>query len=402
MKLVKASQIPIVSASLQKLLREIAPQCPIANIIQLGLNRDCYRPAISTWQYHFGIFNPEPIGNHFSFREKENMVSYCPTGRTQQMNDEGTWKRDGRVEMKPAKFLRAMLHPRLAKRFKDHQFAQFSEKFRAAESSLHVTFQYVEFESGYDSTNHQADSPAECDSCMRDENVGPFYRAYGAQCLVAVNKKGIYLGRAIVWPAVHGIVTGASVQFMDRVYAESPETAELFFQYAAANGIYRKKSQNSSNKTGFIAPDGSCVTTRAATIDLAEGKNLNSVSFWPYCDTFQWMDPDTAELKNCGNYGDSELDNTDGEITENSGQLCEDGNRYPEDECVYVTGHGYYHQDSDDIVGCADGEYRLRDDCFYCERNDEHYPNSEGYAVEIRRNGRTETIYIHEDHVSRL
>lgn len=399
MKLVKASQLPIVSASLQKLLREIAPQCPIANIIQLGLWKTRFRPSKSDDELHLGIFNPEPIGNYFSFRERENMVSYCPTGRTQLINDDGTWKRDGRVEMKPAKFLRAMLHPRLAKRFKDHQFAQFSEKFRAAESSLHVTFRYVEFEYGYDSENHKDGSPAECDSCMRDENVGPFYRAYGAQCLVAVNKEGIYLGRAIVWPAVHGIVTGTSVQFMDRVYADSPETAELFFQYAASNGIYRKQSQNSGNKSGFVAPNGDLISSSRATIDLAPGKSLRDVEFWPYCDTFQWMNPYTKELNNCGNDGDSELDNTDGEITENPGRLCEDGNSYPEDECVYVTGIGYYHQDSDEIVCCEDGEYRMMDDCFCCHRSGEWHPNADGYSVQISRN---ETITIHRDYVDTL
>lgn len=337
------------------------------------------------------LFNPSPDGDYFSFREKKGLISFMPKNREQEINEDGTWKRAGRMEMKPAKWARALLHPRLARRFKDHAFAKFAERFAARELAGELDFEFVSFERGYNGDHFQHG----IDSCMWGENVGPFYRLYGCKCLVATERgSGTHVGRAIYWPKVHGLDPSGPVAFLDRVYAIAPDIAEMMLNHAREQGWWTKRRQSRDSKRDFVATDGVTHYAKKCTVsrDL-QGR----VDFYPYLDTFTYMDESDGQLSNEENIGWAGLDHTDGDFTR-GGVRCEDGETRPEDECVNIDG-SWYSRDDDSIVYCEDCEYRLRDECFCCHRSFGWYPNEDGYQVEIARD---ETITIHRNYVDRL
>lgn len=54
---------------------------------------------------------------------------------------------------------------------------------------------------------------------------------------------------------------------------------------------------------------------------------------------------------------------------------CEDGAYRKEEDCVYIDGEGYYAYDDDDIVQCADEEWRLRRNCWEDAHSEQWYPD---------------------------
>ena len=364
----------ILSSSLKNLILDLSNSSPCCKMVQRALDR------ISVCK-KTRLLNPELIGNYFTLRENEGQITYMPRGREQQFSDSGSWKREGRQGMKPAKWLRSILNPRLSKRINDSLFADFATKFKAEETAGKMSFEFVSFSEAYRRDNFKPGIT----SCMWDEDISPFYECFPCRALVCEDGRGKYHGRAIVWDKVSGLDT----PLMDRVYSTSPEIEELFFQYAASNGITRKRGQNASCFSQFISPDGSELYKSSDSLRVTPDSRLSSVDFWPYLDTFRSM-IESGEIFNSGNEDGASylLDHTDGERTEidqNEGKtLCADGEWYDEDECVYV-GSEYHHQDSDDIV--------------VCNRSDEYILRSDAYCVEM--GGRIGTIYIHEDYVGR-
>ena len=309
MKLKKPDVLPVISESLRTLMGKMADDgCPIARTITDALSRThryggnhpavqgdydrlhCHRQ--NAWAY--AIFNPSPIGSHFSYREKEGMISYCPKGRYQEVAEFGAWKREGRVEIKPAKFVRALLHPRLAKRYKDHQFAKFAERFSHREQEGKLSFSFESFEDGYDEARYPG---GKIDSCMWGKNVGPFYRSYNAKCLVAKDGTGAFVARAVFWPSVK--IDGQYVPVLDRIYAESPDITEAMISHARESGYWRKVKQSRMEKEWWMKPDGT-TTFRTATIEQV--KNFTG-SFYPYMDTFSYYDVKNGWLYSYDNPG---------------------------------------------------------------------------------------------------
>lgn len=363
-----------ISNSLRTLLQDLAQDTPCCRLVNRAL-----------WRIKVGkksrLLNPSPMGDYFTLRESEGLITYMPAGRTQQINADGSWKREGRQGIKPAKWLRAVLAPRLAKRIPDHVFADFATKFRASEDAGKITFEFVTFAEAYNESNFH---DGKIQSCMWGEPVAAFYECFPCRVLVARDAKQ-FRGRAIVWDTVHGL----AMPLMDRVYADSPEVQEAFFRHAAEQGWTRKAQQNNTCFTLFTSPSGDGVTCRADTLYIKPTSDLGDVEFWPYMDTFRAMSDcgrcynsankdGAAYILDCTNGDREEVDNHEGEV------LCADGE----------------WRDGDNVV-CVDGEYYAYDDedVVYCHRSQEHIMRSDAYEVDM--GGRIGTVYVHEDYVNR-
>lgn len=324
----------------------------------------------------------ELIGDYFSFRESSGMISYMPKGRTQEVNADGTWRRAGRVAIKPAKWLKSMLNPRLAARIKDHFYSQFDVALKADEAANAMTFDFVTFEHAYDSDNYLH----EFDSCMWGSDVGPFYRALGAKALVAKDASGHLRGRAVFWPEVFISGHSKAIQFMDRVYADRPFVTELFLQHAQSQGWHYKVLQSAGAREGVMTPEGDELTCEMSVV---AHKKLINFDFYPYMDTFSAGTDDNRTLVNNDREEEPNIwlyQSTNGEreeVNQHEGQVQDDnGDWIDEDDAVRING-SWYDRNSDDIV--------------MCHRTDDYILRSDAYEISLSRN---ETIIIHRDYVN--
>lgn len=321
-----------------------------------------------------GTYHGPLAGNHYAYREKEGLISYCPAGRTQIVSESGRWERAGRQETTPARWVRSVLKEARVKLFRDHELAEFTEKFKAAELSGKVTLEEsTDFEAAYKSANYTGTEASAMYSCMWDDPVQGFYKAAPCVALIAKRGDGKYLGRALLWHDVQG--TGGA-RFMDRVYSSSPEIRELFRDYAKAQGAWCKDKDSASCRM-WRKPDG---TSTCGPL-MVEYNNLESVGFYPYMDTFSFSEGNTlctsddgeAEYSYYSTSGDRE------ELHQGKVQL-ESGIWVDEEEACEVNG-SWYHQD----------------DCVMCERSGEYIHYSESFTVRLSRNN---TITIHREHVT--
>ena len=279
-----------------------------------------------------------------------------------------------------------MLHPRLASRIPDHVIGAFATSFKAAEAAGKITFaESSDFTFAYAEDNWSDNRPT---SCMWGEDVGEFYDKYGAKIFTA-SQGGKYVARAVLWPScrVHG--RDEKITLLDRIYAVSPEVEELVKQEARARGYHHKTRQNNSAISDITTPSGEQTGFYVSVQPV--GAWRDDCSFWPYLDTLRWLDTSDGELTSKKHDPDdhkgwAELNDTSGdrEFNDHEGQVQDvNGDWIDENEAIEVNGD-YYHQDSDEIVEChRSGDYILREDA---------------YEVQL---GRHETIYIHEDYVTR-
>mgnify|MGYP003346391137 FL=1 len=197
--------------------------------------------------------------------------------------------------------------------------------------------------------------------------------------VLTASQGGKFVARALVWSLTYN---GENIKVMDRVYACSPELEQLMFEHAKNAGWWRKARQNNTSTASFTLPDGS---ERSALLSVRPVSRWHDdCSFWPYLDSFRWLDSDDGELRNSESLS-HELNQTDGEREERHEGEVQDvnGEWISEDDAVSINGD-YYHVDSDEIVTC--------------HRSEEYILRSDAYEVNLSRH---ETIYIHEDYVNR-
>lgn len=326
-------------------------------------------------------------GDYFSYREKAGMVSYLPAGRVCQYTDDNRWARDGRQEMKPAKWAKSILAGWQLAKLADHHFAEFAAKFSAVEASEKVeVVLYDDVGEVYDMRNCSEDVWG---SCMQSDDgnnfiggkLGDFYECYGAKCLAVVRADGRLMGRAIYWPKVHG--AGLNGPALDRMYA-SPETAEIMKNWARENGCGWKK-----NSTGR----GDCWVDKDGNYCGSGGwvESVKSVPsygiMYPYMDSFRYADSD----------GDLHV-NKDEDSTVYE-YMSTGGGR---EECNPHEGQvqlhdGEWHDEDDAYM--VDGEYYAGDDVVCCHRTGEYILRDGAYEVELSRN---HTVYISPEYVTEL
>jgi hypothetical protein len=354
----------IVAESLRELVQEIADA---GN-----------RPAkVMILAMDSGLYHGELVGNYYAYREKEGLVSYCPAGRVQALTDNGKWERAGRQETTPARWVRSVLKEARIKTFRDHELAEFTEKFKAAELRAKVELvESADFKAAYTSTNHTT-TDGGAYSCMWDDPVAEFYQGAPCKVLIAKRGDGKLMGRAIVWDSVQG--TGGA-RFMDRIYSATPEVREMYVAYAKERGIWKKDKESAQCRT-WRRPDGSL----SGNVLTVEHKDLESVDFFPYMDTFAHSLGDTLTsggedgqeyAYHTTNGGREDLDTHAGQVQTDSGDWIDE-----------------------DDAACIDGSYYHIDECVTCEHSGDWILIADAYRVEI---GRNNTIYIHEDFVNRV
>jgi len=393
---VKQSRAIHVSDSLYSMLVKNVSTNLCSKVISIGIHRARDKGT--------RLLADKLIGDYFTFREKEGMISYTPTGRETKINADGTWSRDGRQSISPGKWARSMIHPRVARllKIKDHDYAAIATAVKLAELSSRLTYKLVPVQLAYESARFDT---SRIESCMWDCDVGEFYELFGAKAIVCVDGHEKWRGRAIVWDGVRieRNESAGPITFMDRIYADSPEITDGMKHYAASQGWWVKRCQ-SRGSTGYIDPDGERidVTLKVRSVN----GSVDGCDFYPYLDTFQYGHGDTLYsngggqieyLYTCTGGEREEVDNHEGQVEDVHGNWIREDDAvsvgddtyhvddraicYSEDsecyllreDCVRIDGE-WYRTDSDTIVYVeSTGDYHLAEDCVYVERTNQYH-----------------------------
>jgi hypothetical protein len=262
-----------VSASFRRFIAETADNCLVSALILRG--------CIKTGRYVNREKLNKPVMNYISYRDEKGLISFMPPNREQKYNNNGSWSMEGRQTIKPARFVKNILHPRIVKKLKDHQFAEFSSKFKADELAKHVTFSVESIKFGYN-----AEFPLGIGSCMHKKPVHSFYEMFDCNVLVA-KKDGMNIGRAILWNDV--TINGKEhCKFLDRIYANSDNIVRLYEDWASDNGVYRKLRQNGDNNESLVDPEGNTIDN--PIIFTYKKNTAKQKIFKPYLDTLEYTD----------------------------------------------------------------------------------------------------------------
>jgi hypothetical protein len=392
----KRQQPVILSRSFLKLLSERSTESRVIRILYRSIlrlsngkigyakQRDAHYPEDHCYAYALQetgitarpgsrIINSTLIGDHFTFREKRGMISYMPRGKEQEFLDDGTWALKGRQATSPGKWMRSMFSEAAIKKLKikDNEFADLATAVKLEELSASLSFREVSFEEAYDPNNYKA-AP---DSCMWGNDVGPFYRKFGAVAVVCVDGNDQFRARAVVWYNVKDQTNSETITLMDRIYFDSPEVLSAMCAYAASQGWCRKLNQGRGDNY-IVSPDGSNESLNMR-VKVESPAGSASVEFYPYLDTFQSGDYNSISNYDDGEYKYTQTGGEREEEDEHDGEIEDrDGNWWPEDEVVEI-GRYYYHYEDRRVCYCHDDEYRLRENCvrvdgdWYAEDADE-------------------------------
>ena len=244
-------------------------------------------------------------------------------------------------------------------------------------------------------------------SCMRYsqcQDYLDFYDNFDVSILILKNSDDAICGRALVWNDVHFDGEDETKTFMDRVYTINDNDEILFFKYAAKHNWVRKEKQSYSARESFVDSDG---RTFNDTISIDSNYNFLNGSF-PYLDTLSYTDGDTL-------YNDTDniyisLTSTEGgyDVSDSSGVLferkiydednmvwCEDLEGYNLIEnTIFVDGY-YYSKDNENFIWIEyDKEYHHKNDCIYCESDNEYHLDDEDDIVKCYDN---DGYYLYDD-----
>jgi hypothetical protein len=383
----------IYSNSFSEFLRN--SDCKLANILY-RLDRKNYNPICLTSEHI----------NYITFR-KDGTISYLPSGKECQYNDEGEWSKDGRQNGKPSKVIRKIFTDRFAKMFKDADFECFTNSYKSNFNEEGYTFEILpasQIPSVYDMDRAEGEGSLN-GSCMNNDSgyLGIYENCEKLRIVILKDAAGLLCGRALLW------TIDEQTTLIDRFYVCKDFMYEDFKNFAKKNNFWRKKDYKSfSDKKIFITPEGEQVEK---TFIIHTDTTFDE---FPYIDTFQYGDD--GYLTNEGRGEQYTYDCTDGTrgggeenhegevycesreeyINEDYAVYVDEGERryrdqyhhvddcvnvndtwYHEDDCNIVkVGRGYYTTDSEELCE-INGEFHLLDDCVYCERDSQYYLSSD-------------------------
>jgi hypothetical protein len=219
--------------------------------------------------------------NYITFRRDGN-ISYLPAGKTHLITEGGEWAQEGRQVGKAAKVIRKLFTEKGLKLWKDSQFEDFANKYKAAFGSDSMKFELLpatEIPRVYDAVTEGINS------CMCGAGKGGKLEIYtecpNLRILALWGKEGKLAGRCLVWDIE--LDGGKKITLADRFYVSRDFQFELFKEYCEEQGFYRKEDyQGRGNKTSFVTPGGKRL---AKTLKVLTNTNFDK---YPYIDTFSF------------------------------------------------------------------------------------------------------------------
>ena len=356
---------------------------------ELKCNDPCIRMVNGAVQY--------PIENRMSYFDfnKENKITYWDTSRgPQPLNDNGKWKKEGRAEMKPGKFLlmlkefyQIIVYDESGERhyLRDDDFDKafqryieiFTDRIKADNQPITpLVSKKVEETYQIRTSDHAKDTLKS--SCMRPEadysckHYSGFYDLIpGVEVVFGLSADGNLLYRALLWSVEY---EDEKIKFLDRVYGSSSIAHKLTswaeekgYAYRGVNdcSIYYKDKYI---ELSVVIPD--------------EAFSYLEKTGSPYVDTLSNLC--TCNIPTLSNHqcSDYELTCCSGETITGRIICYSCDNRVNGDDAFHNNGHTYCEE-------CFGENFRYCEDCGeYCDPDYVHYVNDTDMCEDcLRRKG---------------
>jgi hypothetical protein len=219
-------------------------------------------------------------------------ISYLTDDRMKKVADSDTddyWTTSSRFHCKAGAFI-----SKLFKDISSKEVEKFANLYKTIVNKKEFTFEIVkgdDIRKYYHYDFHESNSGSLGNSCMRYDRCQKFFDLYVdnnvASMLLIKNPDGKLIGRAILWD-----FDGNKV--MDRIYTVQDDEYQHFFKkWAKDNGYLFKTKQNWNNTIKFDSKT-------SENVDYEFGIQLKKwrYSYYPYLDTFKWIDVKTGVLTN--------------------------------------------------------------------------------------------------------
>ena len=227
------------------------------------------------------------------------------------------WK-EQRARFKVGKIAKSILTT-LGISFTETEIANFSSKFKSAWLNYNDAFSRFDLVEGvkiaywYKSDRYSEQRSTLGSSCMKEKEPY-FFEIYSknpdvCKLLILYDQTGkmegdkfvsnFIMGRALVWTLDDGRT------FVDRIYYIDEKVCELFKDYIARMGWFRKNYQDSDSAFYLVDPHGNKESRLSRIkVKVKDPKTVNC-SKYPYIDTLCYVDREEGLISNYRIYNDS-------------------------------------------------------------------------------------------------
>lgn len=226
------------------------------------------------------------------------------------------WK-EQRARFKVGKIAKSILTT-LGISFTETEIANFSSKFKSAWLNYNDAFSRFDLVEGdkiaywYNSERYSEQRSTLGSSCMKEKDSS-YFKIYTknpdvCKLLILYSQTGkmegdrfvsnFIVGRALVWTLVDGRT------FVDRIYYIDEKVCELFKDYIARMGWFRKNYQDSDSDFYLVDPHGNKENKGSRIkVKVKDPKTVN-YSKYPYIDTMYYVNCQEGSLSNYYDYPD--------------------------------------------------------------------------------------------------
>lgn len=266
-----------VSEDLKNLLKEIECDSVVASLLLKENFTD-------------GELVTDPVNFISISTQDRTKISYLTNERIKSLEENVLWTSSRRFHAKPGGFI-----SKLFKNISAKEIEKFSNLYRAEVTKRSFELKVVDGETireYYDYSSYYNQEGTLGASCMKHEGCQRFLDIYTenkgiVSMLAMIDEDGLLMGRALLW-------NFDSYKIMDRIYTCNDELLTFYFkQWATKNGYFFKSEQNWYNSLSF-EQIGSDKKINKLSIKL---KNYD-FKYYPYTDTFKFIDLDTGILSN--------------------------------------------------------------------------------------------------------
>lgn len=298
-------------------------------------------------------------------------ISYLTQDRMESMSEDEYWNSSRRYHVKPGSFISKVFNGIPPK-----EVEKFSNLFRSESNKPYFRFKVVSGRAIKDIYHYQSvasESGSLGVSCMKHEHCQKYFDVYTqnsdkVSMLVMLDEDDLVIGRALLWDF-------DTHKLMDRIYTINDERYSVYFKKWCVKNEYLHKSEQNWYNTMSFEKFGQDRVQLKLELKL----DNRHFEYYPYMDTFKFIDDDGVLYNYHPNVRFRTLCSTDGRKQYADYLRFDEYDsvfRYPGDT-VWLEYRGFYtHHDNCYYSECNDS-YILREDCFYSEEVRDYIFNKE-------------------------